>query len=426
MNPQVLMALEKIKTGDLKSAMDQLRFLCGQISALQTDVENVYTELDGKVSLQSRMQDGALTVSRLGSGIIASVTNTGTTLNGSGTFFSKECAVGNQIKIGAETTTITGFDSTTPDLILTVSPALTGTYINSIYAIIKSATAESLNGDYTFGTLNGSDTSGSLFHGVVQKDSTFELRGRMSGPDDAVSVKFVQKAVNPVMVRAQNAIQRNGDNITGPTTGNRYVYSFNYTDFAFGPYSNLTYSGVFTGDPDQLVTRGYVDNQNAATIDYAYANWNYNSDVGHHNVITPSGTSAGVRCAFRTGVAPDEYSSNFADYFTITSLGIQLNPTLLLPTGHGILVSISANADWTDNIGNDAYLANCVIYKNGTLIAKGSTYQDYAGSAHEVAAASTSATIGLIKSDYLVVGCIPGATDVNLSLSIAKIGLYKL
>lgn len=255
MNPQVFSLLEKLKAGDIKSAMDQIKYLCTQISLLQSDIADIYTELNGKVDLVSEMQDGATIVTKIGIGVIASVTNSGTTLIGTGTLFTKNVALGNQIKIGAETTTITAFDPVTPDTSITVSPALTGTYTNAIYAIIKPATQEVLTGDFNFGVLNGDQ-----FNGTVLQGSTFQHYGRMSQPNDIVNVLFVQKAVQPVMVRAQNAIQRNGDTITGPSTTGapRYLYSFDYTNITFGAHTEVQYLGS-NSNPTDIATMNDVD-----------------------------------------------------------------------------------------------------------------------------------------------------------------------
>jgi uncharacterized protein YycO len=252
MNPHLLSALEKLKIGDIKSSMDQIRSLYGEVTLIKQEIETLFTELDSKVSLVSRKLDGPSTVSKLGTGIIASITNAGTVLNGTGTLFSKEVAIGNQIKIGSETVTVTGLDSLSPDIKMTVTPALAGSYINQIFAIIKTATKELLKGEFDFGELNGD-----AFNGVVRQGSSLETYGRMTQPADVVNVNFVQKQTTPIMVRAQNAIQRDGDNIVGPV-GNRYTYFFNNTNIDFGSNVELTYSGV-TSSPTNLVTRANLD-----------------------------------------------------------------------------------------------------------------------------------------------------------------------
>jgi hypothetical protein len=248
MNPHLLSTLEKLKIGDIKSSMDQIRSLYGEIALIKQEIETLFTELDSKVSLVSRKLDGPSTVSKLGTGIIASITNNGTVLNGTGTLFSKEVAIGNQIKIGSETVTVTGLDSLSPDIKMTVTPALVGSYTNQIFAIIKTATKELLKGEFDFGELNGD-----AFNGVIRQGSSLETYGRMTQPADVVNVSFVQKQTTPIMVRAQNAIQRDGDNISGPLDS-RYIYTFDNTNFNFGPNVELTYEGV-TSSPTNLVTR---------------------------------------------------------------------------------------------------------------------------------------------------------------------------
>ena len=262
MNLELTAILEKIRIGDLKSAKDQLRYLCGQISNIQTNIAAIYEELATKVDLASAMQSGSTVVTKVGTGIIGSVSSDGVTITGTGTLFTEETETGNEIRIGAETTYIT---AVTSDTIITVSPALTvTTYSNVIYAIVKNATKEVLTGDFNFGVLNGS-----IFNGTVLQGSTFQQYGRMSQQNDIVNVSFVQKSVNPVMVRAQNAIQRNGDSITG-TSGNPYTYNFNYLSWAFGANTDLRYDGIVSNG-DNVVNVNYVTNAIAIATDRFYA-----------------------------------------------------------------------------------------------------------------------------------------------------------
>jgi hypothetical protein len=449
MNPELMSILEKVKIGDLKSAMDQLHFLCSEISILKENVNAIYEDLDTKVDLASAMQNGSTVVTRIGTGIIASTSDSGATLNGTGTLFTKETQVGNEIRIGAETTYIT---AVTSDVIITVSPALTGTYTNVIFAIIKNATKEVLTGDFNFGILNGD-----IFNGTVISGSTFQMFGRMTQPNDIVNVQFVQKAVYPAMVRAQNSILRVGDTINGPTNtsgsgtvfDNNYTYKFTNCNWTFdtgiisfgdttNAYTQLFYYGPTT-NTNHVATVGYVSDIKSELMDNCYANWTFASDSGSHNLITPSGQSVAVRTRFKPGISPDLYSSNFSDYFSLTSQGICLNDSLSIPTGYGVLVSISGSATWIDYTYGHKHFANCVIYKNGSLLSEGYTNIDFANADYGDAqpGSSASVTIGLVKGDYLVIGALstnnfinsdilPTTQDTYQSLSIAKIGFYPL
>jgi len=427
MNPQLFSALEKIKTGDLKSAMDQLRFFCSQLSNVQQDVENLYLELDKKVALE-----GATTVTKVGSGIISSITNSGTVLHGAGTLFSKEAAIGNTIKIGSESTVIVSLDATTPDVKLTVSPALVGSYTNQIYAIVKAMTKEVLTGYYDFGILNGN-----TFKGVVRQSSTFELYGRMSQPNDAVNVQYVQNAVNPVMVRAQNAIQRDGDIVQGLSNVNRYVYAYKYTDFNYenakinfgndtNAYVEVHYYGPMT-DPTHMVTvQKLTDTQTAIETPY-YATWNCLENTTNGQLIT-IGSNA-IKCRFVANVPPDESTPNFMNFFDITSSGIKVKASAIPAGKSGLLVLVNAGASYGENKGADQYRVNMVIYKNSTLVAKGRSEFDGPTGFSAYPNVGVSATVMLGVNDVLVPGVL---TNNNLSLSqmldhylnITKVGIF--
>ena len=250
MNIQLAAILENLKIGDLKSSMDQIKSLYTEVSLVKEEIADLYNKLNEKISLASRMSDGTTQVTKIGAGIISSITNIGTTLNGTGTLFTKEIAVSNEIKIGSEITVVMAIISDTE---ITVEPAINGNYINQIYAIIKPATLEVLTGSFDFGQLNG-DT----FTGIVKQNSVLEHYGRMSSTNDVVNLGYVQKSINPVMVRAQNAIQRDGDDIIGPA-GTQYTYNFDRTAFNFDIDTELKYSGT-VADPLQLTPKVYVDN----------------------------------------------------------------------------------------------------------------------------------------------------------------------
>lgn len=407
MNPQLFSALEKIKTGDLKSAMDQVYFLCSQISLAQQDILNIYTELENKVALQSRMQDGLSTVSKLGTGIISSITSGGTVLNGAGTLFSKETAIGNTIKIGAETTTITAFDVAIPDTKITVSPAITGTYLNQIYAIIKSSTKEVLTGDFDFGILNGLK-----FNGKIAKDSVLEHRGRMTDPTDVVNVNFVQKAVNPVMVRAQNAIQRDGDNITGPNINNKYNYVFDKVTMLFGIDSTLDFQGIIS-DPTSLVTKAYVDASSGGIIDDKFfAHW----QTGTLGVAGSCHYSnyAGILCPF--GNAPIEKSDNFDSCIQVTATGLKA-----LGKKRRILIIASGNGGL--NYGNDIVQSDMYIKKNGIVYAH--SVDGYDGSNGGVGANTGTSVTALMElnliNDSVVAGYNNDQSASEMTVSIFSI-----
>jgi hypothetical protein len=342
MNPHLLSALEKLKIGDIKSSMDQIRSLYGEVALIKQEIETLFTELDSKVSLVSRKLDGPSTVSKLGTGIIASITSAGTVLNGTGTLFSKEVAIGNQIKIGSETVTVTGLDSLSPDIKMTVTPALVGSYANQIFAIIKPATKELLKGEFDFGELNG-DT----FNGVVRQGSSLETFGRMTQPSDVVNVSFVQKQTTPIMVRAQNAIQRDGDNIVGPSNLNRYEYTFDKTTFLFGDNSTLDFSGII-GSPTSLTTKQYVDNAfNIATTKF------YKRILGSTTYTNGTHTE----------------SSNIDDYLTVTGNGIIIKkPCLAL-----IIASVKGSMD---KHYNASLTYEAVIKNRGVAIANSLFIQD--------------------------------------------------
>jgi hypothetical protein len=261
MDLKSISAIEKIKIGDIKSAMDQLHFLCSQVSNIKENITAIYEALSEKVDLTSAMQDGSTVVTKVGSGIISSVSTDGVTVTGTGTLFTAETQTGDGIRIGSETTYIT---AVTSDTVITVSPALTGSYSNVIYAIVKNATKEVLTGDFNFGILNGN-----IFNGSVIQGSTFQHYGRMSQPNDIVNISFVQKSVNPVMVRAQNAIQRNGDSVAG-TPGSEYSYTFNYLTWAFGANTDVRYDGIVSNG-DNIVNVNYITNAIAIATDKFYA-----------------------------------------------------------------------------------------------------------------------------------------------------------
>lgn len=218
-------AIEKIKHGDIKSAMDQLHFLTSEIVLLNAQVENLYAELAKKVNLTSQALNGALNKTVLGSGVVSV---NGTNIDGIGTSFKTECAVGNLIKVGLESATITNIDN---DTSITTNVSLTACS-NQIYAIVKNATQELLTGDFQFGELNGD-----RYNGVITQDSTLQHFGRMTSPNDVVNVQFVQRAVNPAMARALNAIQRDGDIVgleTVESIYDRYNYLFRNINLILG------------------------------------------------------------------------------------------------------------------------------------------------------------------------------------------------
>ena len=334
MNLELTAILEKIRIGDLKSAKDQLHYLCGQISNIQTNITAIYEELATKVDLASAMQSGSTVVTKVGTGIIGSVSSDGVTITGTGTLFTQETETGNEIKIGAETTYIT---AVTSDTIITVSPALTvTTYSNVIYAIVKNATKEVLTGDFNFGVLNGN-----IFNGTVVQGSTFQHYGRMSQQNDIVNVSFVQKSVNPVMVRAQNAIQRNGDSVIG-TSGNPYTYNFNYLSWAFGANTDLRYDGIVSNG-DNVVNVNYVTNAIAIATDRFYARLTNStiyldgsiaksSNAGEYITVTSDGFVA-VK-AF-TGIAFGSVGINLSKHYSgllTIKVSLQINSIYLQST----------------------------------------------------------------------------------------------
>lgn len=398
MNPHLLSALEKLKIGDIKSSMDQIRTLYGEVALVKQEIETLFTELDSKVSLVSRKSEGSLTVSKLGTGIIATVTSAGTVLNGTGTLFSKEVAIGNFIKIGSETVTVTGIDVTTPDIKLTVTPALVGTYVNQIYAIIKPATKELLKGEFDFGELNG-DT----FNGVVRQGSSLETFGRMTQPSDVVNVSFVQKQTTPIMVRAQNAIQRDGDSIIGPV-GNRYLYEFDNTDIDFGSNVELTYNGI-TSNPTNLVTKANLDEVHNAK---GFIYFKFESQT-INLATTPN---------------PGEESNFLNNYFTLTGNSFICNkPCLTL-----ITASFSANT----GVGADRTMAlNWSINVNNVIKAKSITSSWSSSASNNQNKEEISSTLFLMYSfvpgdkidiPLSTTGTTDFATPPNISVGILVLG----
>lgn len=406
MNPHVFSALEKLKTGDLKSAMDQVKFLCSQISELQQDVININTELEKKVALQSRMNDGSSTISVLGSGVIATITSSGTVLNGSATFFVKETAIGNQIKIGSEIVTITAYNAITPDTKITVTPAITGTYVNQIYAIIKPSTKEVLKGDFNFGELNGS-----TFNGYIASGSKLEHRGRMSDPNDVVNVQFVQKNINPVMVRAQNAIQRDGDTITGLDASNRYVYNYENTNINFGTDTNtnveVNYYGLLDND-NSVVTKGYVDDMIlGATL-----------SVRNYIQYYSSGSSINL------GASPTSELNFLDNYFIVFGTGLKCIKKCMC------LIQANFNG-YTNNAKDQSIKANLAIKQNSMTLNMSNTHSWSSSASNNTNQEEITATIFAFTtinvnetiSIPLDISDSSGLVDSHTSVGILAIGL---
>lgn len=121
------------------------------------------------------------------------------------------------------------------------------------------ATSNVQTGNFEYGVLNGA-----VYNGVINKSSTLKHYGRISDPADVVNVSFVQKTVNPAIVLAQNAIQRNGDTVGLATGTTRYNYLFRNCDINLGsasyPNGEVKYYGPIT-DLNHIATKDYVDDK---------------------------------------------------------------------------------------------------------------------------------------------------------------------
>lgn len=329
MQASLVNLIERLKIAELKALIDIIRNNVNELTLTKQNIEDIYEKLNEKVNLTSRMMEGGTTYNTLGSGVISI---SGSNATGTGTLFTKECAIGNQIKVGTETQQI---ETILSDTSLTFIDPFVNTYTNNVYAIIKNATQEVLTGDYSFGELNGYP-----FRGIIKQGSSFEHYGRISEPYDLVNVKFLQRAVNPAMSRAQNAIQRDGDTIglqgTNVLDADKLNYLFRNTKMVFDSTADLKYLGPIT-DEEHLITLGYLSDYigSYANQDF-YARWS-----GPKTSFTVT-SAFGYNWVSPFSKAPDENTSNFADYFEITNQGLKAKKKCK------VFITIDAYSDFTN------------------------------------------------------------------------------
>lgn len=390
-------ALEKLKTGDIKSAMDQLRYMSNEIVLLNTQVTNLYTELQKKVNLTSEKLNGAVAITKLGSG---TVSTSAAIITGTNTLFQTDCSVGNIIKIGVETASIISISSNTS---LTTNIAFS-TMTNQLYAIIKNATQELLTGEFQYGELNGDP-----YNGVITQGSTLQQYGRMNAPNDVVNVQFVQRSVYPAMARALNAIQRDGDTVGLATVANisdRYDYLFRNVNMTIGDSvsgnSDLKYYGVNSNANNVATMADLADLLTTTGNTRFFAHW----------LATSVSARQGLLCGFAG--TPLQQSSNFYDYFELTANGLTAKRNC------NVLVIVSAQAG--KNIGADILICEMAIKKNNIDMAYISSGYDGAGGGIGAPVGnSLQAALSLVIGDSIAAG--PGTDQGVFRLNFTVVSI---
>lgn len=418
-------ALETIKHGDIKSAMDQLQFVNTELYSLQEQISNVYAELQKKVNLVSEYKEGLITVTKLGPG---TVEVDGDFIYGVGTFFTTDCEVGNLIKIGDETIAIDSIISDT-ELRTIYSFNFTSNY-GVLYAIIKNATQELLTGDFQYGELNAKP-----YNGVVTQGSTLQQYGRMSLPTDVVNVQFVQRAVNPAMARAMNAIQRTGDYVTGTATA-ALSYTFDYvsmnwlnSNIAFDSCDVLFNSNTVTvgsetsgsdlkyygesGDPNNvLVRKDLTDYVGTINTDNVYARWEATGYPGQAQLFSPFKSA---------GSSTKQESLGFSKYFkhTVSGLECLIDCKILITASMTTTVGVNIYGSHNWNI-------TCIIKNtNGVIYAREDSGGNSAtGNIAVFCHGSPSAVIQCVKGEILLAGFIQNhANNADVRVFVTLTGL---
>jgi hypothetical protein len=344
MNLSELQALEKIQIGDIKSAIDQIKYLIIQNNQTQANLNKIFQELDTKVNLQSEYLTALDPILKIGSGTVSA---NGINVTGIGTLFTREISVGNSIKIGTETQVVA---TIVDDLNLTVVSAFTSTSVNQVYGVLKLLSKEVLTGNFEFGVTNGTP-----FAGVVNQGSVFQYYGRMTDPYDIINVQFAQRLFTPAMIRAANSILRTGDTVGDASLV--YEYLFKNVNWTFDTSSSVYYDGPIT-QPNHLATLKTVQ-------DY----------------VTTATTKRYIKSIDNTltELVANKLEFYGPDFFQITG---PTEFTIHAPVGeYQLLIVVSATAETTHGAHDDHVGVELSVSKNGQQI--GYSYERMETTVHD-------------------------------------------
>jgi hypothetical protein len=391
MTPNELQSLEKLQIGDIKSAMDQIKYLIIENNAVKTKLSDLYAELDKKVNLESNYLTEQVPVTVIGSGVVSA---TGSNIVGTETLFTTEIHPGDSIKIGIETQVVETIVSDTA--LTTVDPFTNST--NQVYAITKLINPEVLIGNFEFGITNGK-----IFNGIVKQNSVFQSFGRMTDPNDIINVQYAQRLATPAMIRANNSILRTGDTVGDPTStitpvDTRYIYNMTNLVWNFDSQCNAYYGGVIDEANTDLgrssfINRGYLldtlsDNSTAYKNDFFTAHWASESHAG-----IPIVGVGGYNIFNIAGTPPNNKTGSINLYFSSSSSGLNCVKECT------ILVSINGYMDMTrTDDGHGGLIAQIALGSN--VVSKMLNYETHSN-AH-----GSAAVIG--SSCLAIVHCMPG------------------
>lgn len=416
MTPSELQALEKIQIGDIKSAMDQIKYLIIKNNEAQVNINKIYNALDEKVNLKSKLITVGVPILEIGSGTVSATLST---VTGTGTLFTREFIVGNSIKIGTE---IIAVASITSDTLLTVDFDFDFDYTDQVYGIEKIINPEVLTGNFNFGVTNGD-----IFNGIVNQGSILQHYGRMTNDYDVINVQYAKRLSTPAMIRAANSILRTGDYV-GPDTiaspSDKYTYNFQNIVWTFDTSVQAYYAGAIDqADTDQarlsFINRGYVDLKlanfdSAMRASYFGANWINENQTG---IAIASVAGATIVNLFNT--APTNLVGNMSTYFTPSTSGLQCIKECT------ILVSVNGFKNDTSTRNGESGCFS-LIAKDSVLISKSvdlPTHSDMHGSAATIAT-SCFAVVNMVAGEKLLAG-IGSYGIANILHSYISISLLR-
>jgi len=231
-NDQILATLASYR-GQLKAAGEM-------IDSLRESLYNSTRSIRNKVNSRSGRYDTTEYMEISGTG---RVTTLGNRVYGIGTVFGGEADTTMRIEVNGEVKTITQILSDTE---LIVSGNWSVSAVNpSTYILERPISQEILWGDFDFGQPNVPGREERTFRGRIAANSIFEHFGRQQEPQDIATIGYVNSRVQPATKAAQNAIQRNGDNLTVPSPdGSRYLYEMDWSDWKWYYNTSVRFDGI--------------------------------------------------------------------------------------------------------------------------------------------------------------------------------------